>query len=307
MNLQDLEKDGFKDQFDAEMGRRPPVNPSTRRSNLVLYTKDGHSLSMENHWREATCFLVLSGPSTKELNLKLLERRGVVTMCVNNSWSLIKPTIWTAVDNPSGFMDTGWKDPSILKLVPYGKVAEKLGVRKDKGFRWSAKQVCDMPNILMYKRNEKFVLENYLTEDTVNWGNHKKFQDKLGCRGSRSVMLAAMRLLYYFGFSKVYLVGADFNMVEGQQNYGFPQERTPESCVGNNNTYRDLDIRFKALRPLMEATGFRVFNTNPKSKLEAFDHVPYEDACREFDKFQPPEGGFKTDGWYTWFKAKKVK
>ena len=77
-----------------------------------------------------------------------------------------------------------------------------------------------MPNVWYYKRNDYFKPDEYLSEPTVNWGNHQKTVDKLGCGGSRSVMLAAFRLLYYLGFKTIVLVGADFKMAPDRK-YAF--------------------------------------------------------------------------------------
>ena len=54
-------------------------------------------------------------------------------MCVNNSWSLLRPTLWTCVDDPCTMLDIGWKDPGIMKLVPYGKEKARLGLKMDDG------------------------------------------------------------------------------------------------------------------------------------------------------------------------------
>jgi len=295
-----LVKDGYRDQNDARESRRPPPT-SKKQSNLLLYNKQGHSFCMEDHWKGATAFLVLSGPSSNELDLSKIQRRGVVTMAVNNAWSLVRPTIWTSVDDPCTFLDAGWKDPGILKLVPYGLINKRLGTKHGGKWRWSGKTVGEMPNLLFYKRNEHFKVNEYLHEDTVNWGNHKKVVDSLGCGGSRSVMLAAMRLLFYLGFRTVNLVGCDFKMSE-EKKYAFPQERCAGAIRGNNNTYRDLNIRFKALRPLMEAQGMKVFNCNPNSGLEAFDHKPYDACVAEADRFNDP-AALDTFGWYDTVKA----
>lgn len=294
--FQRFANDKFRNTEDQGQSRRVPHQPK-QKTGLVLYTPRGHSVSLENQYHGESAFLVLSGPSAKDLDLPrtLQGQRGVVTMCVNNSWSLVKPNLWTAVDDPNTFLDAGWKDPSILKLVPYGKEDHRLGLKTTGGFKWSGKRVRDMPNVFYYKRNDRFDPDTYLHEDTVNWGCHQNVKDKLGCQGSRSVMLAAVRLLYYFGFKNVYLVGADFNMQEGSGAYAFGQHKDRKGAKGNNNTYRDLNIRFKYMRKMMEDSGFHIYNTFKGSKLEAFDHVPYDEAVKRvterFNHIDPV-------GWY---------
>lgn len=114
-------------------------------------------------------------------------------------------------------------------------------------------------------------------------------------------MLAAFRLLYYLGFKTIVLVGADFKMAPDRK-YAFPQERDRLSIKGNNNTYRDLNIRFKYIKPQLDAAGVKVFNTCPDSGLEAFEHIPYDQAVqRVASRFDPTK--INPDGWYSWRKA----
>ena len=77
------------------------------RNGLRLYTTDFDSVSLCDFYRGRQAFLVLSGPALADLNLALLDRRGIVTMGVNNSWSVYRPTLWTCVDSPGRFIDTG--------------------------------------------------------------------------------------------------------------------------------------------------------------------------------------------------------
>lgn len=292
----DFARDNWKNTEDKKQGRRLSDH-SKMGSGMMLYNSKGHSVSWENHWKGESAFLVLSGPSAKQVDLGLLEgNRGIVTMAVNNAWSLLRPTLWTAVDDPNTFMDVGWKDPGIMKLVPYGKMEHRLGLKKaDGSFIWSGKRVNQVPNVWFYHRNDRFDPDTYLWEDTVNWGCHQSVRDKLGCKGSRSVMLAAVRLLYYLGFRNIYLVGADFKMVEGPGAYAFGQSKDRGGVKGNMNTYRDLNVRFKHMRPMMEEAGLKIYNTYADSGLVAFDHMPFDKAVAKVaERFQH----FDPVGWY---------
>ncbi|MFO0081170.1 MAG: hypothetical protein ACK55O_00955, partial [Phycisphaerales bacterium] len=88
------------------------------RDGLRLYTADFDSVSLGGFYRGRSAFLILSGPSLTQIDLSALNKRGVVTMAVNNAWAVHRPTLWTCVDDPGRFIDTGWKDPGILKFVP---------------------------------------------------------------------------------------------------------------------------------------------------------------------------------------------
>lgn len=265
---------------------------------MFLYTHQGQSVGLRNFYRNAPVFMLLSGPSLSNLDLSLLrERRGILTMGVNNSWSVFKPNLWISVDDPGNFIDAGWKDPSITKFVPMGHSPKYLVVKEaDGSFRGSQFRVNEMPAVYYFRRNHMFRPHQFLHENTVNWGCGDEETDELGCKGGRSVMLAGVKMLYYLGFRTIYLLGADFKMEHGKQNYAFAQDRSQSSVNGNNSTYEKLNKRFSALKPELETAGLKIFNCYKHSGLTAFPYLPYKDAIQQasgkFDKM------VDTAGWY---------
>lgn len=272
-------------------------NLSSQASRLTLYTSNGESVSLEDFYRGKPLFLILSGPSLKNYDLSLLNQRGVVTMGVNNSWAVYKPNLWVSVDDPGNFLDIGWKDPSIIKFCPMSSYNRRLIVKeKDGTFRNSQFKTNDMPAVFYFRRNGKFNAETFLTENSVNWGNAEGVVDHLGWKGSRSVMLAAIRLVHYLGFREVYLLGADFKMELGAQNYAFQQHRHEGSVKGNNSIYRSLNERFEALKPHFEKSNFKVYNCYKESGLTVFPHLSYDQALARATKTCSKP--IDTEGWY---------
>lgn len=273
----------------------------------MLYTALGESVNLEGLYRDASCFLLCGGPSLASAPLAELGAAGVVTMAVNNAWLSHRPHLWTSVDRPGSFLDFRWRDPSILKIVPLAHLDTQLHEKVVDGpydgdvwrgkFRKSPVRVCELPNVLFYRRNEKFDAASYLNEGTINWGCHGKVKDALGHGGVRSVMLVAIRLLHYLGFGRVYLLGCDFNMGT-QQQYGFGDQRKgPPGQRSNNRAYSVLNARFAAVRPQLEASGMRVLNCTPGSGLTAFPQFPIRKALLEAVQrinAKPDSGG----GWY---------
>jgi len=267
------------------------------RNGLRLYTTDFDDVSLCDFYRGRQAFLLLSGPSLAEMDLAPLAQRGIVTMGVNNSWSVHRPTLWVCVDNPGRFIDTGWKDAGILKFAPMELWNVRLRVRKADGtMRPSAFRVCQMPGVLLYRRSERFDPTTFLDEDVVCWGNHTKVTDALGVKGKRSVMMAALRLLHYLGFHTVYLLGADFRMTE-QRGYAFPEVRTPQAVRHNTLLFEALNTRFAAMRDYFKRSRFSVFNCTPDSGLTAFPHLPFEQAVAKASAECGKAVG--TRGWYT--------
>ena len=266
------------------------------RDGLRLYTADFDSVSLGGFYRGRSAFLILSGPSLTQVDLTQLNKRGIVTMGVNNSWSVHRPTLWTCVDDPGRFIDTGWKDPGILKFVPTCCWDKRLRIQNPDGtMRNSAFRVRQMPSVLFFRRADHFDHERFLTGDSVPWGNDAKHADSLGITGKRSVMLVALRLLHHLGFGTVYLLGCDFKMA-GDRKYAFSEDRTKEAIRHNNILYESLQKRFEALKPHFDQHGFKVINCSPGSELGVFERMEFADAVAAAGA----ECGKEVDtaGWY---------
>ena len=274
------------------------------RKNCELYNCDGDRVPMHTMGQGKDVFLMCSGPSLNDMDLSLLSGRGIVVMGLNNSPSVLAerglpmPQLWTCVDTPRHFIEQIWKDPAIMKFAPYGHIGTKLKARTPEGkFVDSVFTVDKCPNVWYYKRESKFEVSSFLTKTDFTWGNREKVVDDLGIEGSRSVMLVAVKLLYYLGFKRVNLIGADFHMEVGRQNYAFKQNRTEGSVKNNNKTYENLNRRFEALRPKFHDAGFTVRNCTLNSGLVAFDFFPFEEAVKEASQ-EVTEKPILTEGHY---------
>lgn len=264
------------------------INPAP-----MLFTRDGHNLWLADLYRGNSAFLILGGPSfgklvNSEQRLGLgsssfsikecLKYPGVLTMAINNSAKTLRPNLWCCVDDPTHFIKSIWLDPTISKFVPLDHAEKKIFDNE----RWEImnRVVGDCPNVYYYRRNEHFQHEQFLTENTFNWGNH----GDLG--GGRSVMLVAVRMLYYLGFRTIYLLGCDFHMDENYK-YHFDQDRTKSSQKGNNSTYEKLIQRFALLQPIFEQYNLTIYNCNPDSHLRVFPFISFEEAFLRTIKDMP--------------------
>lgn len=263
----------------------------------MLFTRDGHNVFLGDLYRGCPAFLICGGPSLTSHDLSLLSRRGVLTCSVNNAATVVKTNLWCSVDDPTHFHDVIWRDPGILKFIPLCHMEKHFIVRDELGgFQNSHEKVGDMPGVFGYRRNEDFRADQWLYEDTFNWGNNGNRTDSLGNKGSRSIMYVALRLLFYLGVRTVYLVGCDFRMTYGEQNYAFLQDRSKGSVAGNNSSYKILNARLRQLKPLFDAEGYRILNCTPNSGLTVFPHLPFEQAVEEATALLPRE--INTEGMY---------
>lgn len=280
----------------------------------MLLKSSLEKISLKNQYINSKAFLILGGPSFGEFiasNNKILiggrflthreclRYPGFITMSVNNSVKTFRPDLWTCVDPPNRFIKSIWLDPRIQKFIPECHKDKKIFDSE----KWQLTNhiVKECPNTFFYYRNDKFNHETFLTEDTFNWGNHKD----LG--GGRSVMLVAIRMLYYLGIRTVYLLGCDFKM-DANKGYHFDQDRSISSQNNNNSTYMKMQERFTKLRPIFEKENFYIFNCNPNSHLTAFPYIDFESALKLSVSNMPKNIiNERTEGLYERDKDKKDK
>lgn len=238
-----------------------------------FFTREAAPLPLIGHYRGGSAFLLCNGPSMAQLNLSLLNKPGVITFGMNNGPRTFRPTFWTCVDDPKRFIKSIWLDPRITKFVPQAHFEKRIFDNE----KWedSEIKVGECPNIIGYRRNEKFMADRFLFESSVNWGNHRSFG------GGRSVMLPAFRILFLLGFRKVYLLGCDLKM-DANSKYHFNEQRSQGAINCNNSTYRRLkEEYFPQLKPFFDAEGFEVYNCNAESELKVFPFKPYDEAIKE--------------------------
>lgn len=272
----------------------------------MIFSRDGHNIWLSDTYKGSSAFLILGGPSFGKLmnskdkieiennkfvsNRSCLKHPGVLTMSVNNTPKTFRTNLWVSVDDPTHFIKSIWLDPTIQKFVPLDH-AEKF-IFDNESWQMTNIKAGDCPNTFFYRRNERFQPKQFLTENTFNWGNHKDYG------GGRSVMLVAIRMLYYLGIRKIYLLGCDFNMSDSNK-YHFKQDRTSSSIKGNNETYEKLKKNFEALLPVFETYQLSIYNCNSESSLKIFPYVSFKDAILECTKNMPKNiGKERTDGLY---------
>jgi hypothetical protein len=240
-----------------------------------FFTREGSQLNLLGHYRGGSIFIICNGPSFAALDHDKLRLPGIMTYGMNNGAATFRPNFWTCVDDPSRFLKSIWADPSIMKFVPQAHFEKKLFDSIDGKWQMTKTKVGECPNVVGYRRNEKFMAERFLFEDTINWGNHKDYG------GGRSVMLPVIRICFLLGFRKVYLLGCDFNMSE-EYTYHFDEQRAKGAVNCNRSTYNRLkDEYFPQLKPIFDEVGFEVYNCNPNSGLKVFPHVSFDDAVAE--------------------------
>ncbi len=293
-----------------------PDLSSKFKDPLILTDQDRNKITcLRNLLAGRPSFLVCGGPSANQFPLEMLDNRGCWSIAVNNmgGHSRFRPNAFTCSDPPKKFHNGIWLDPGIMKIIPIpktkrnrGKLREKLpdgsfrDLRDEKGEIVSS---CDCPNVWGYGRRSWMALdETFFTDVDAAWGNHNVGVKKTGQPKCVCTMLLAIRILYYLGSRRIFLVGVDFNMDSSRDllaNYAFGEERDDGACRSNNSHY---DIVNKQLCEMQEGGifkrfGLEIFNCFSNSGLRAFPYVPFEDAvgCATMGI---PSGPFDLRNWY---------
>lgn len=249
------------------------------KERIRIYHADGERVAMHNVLARRPAFLICCGPSLNQMDLSLLNQRGIVTMGINNSPAVFKPNYWICGDTPRRFIEQIWKDSTITKFVPHGRRNMFLRVRDaDGNLEDSAFRIYQMPNTYFFNRGEWFAAKYFLDDVDFPWGTDNKTSDAYGIRGFKSTMLLALKMLWYLGAGTVYLLSCDFKMQNGAQNYAFKQHRTPEEVQLNTEVFNALNKRLKELQPHFARAGFNVVNCTPDSGLKVFPYMDYAEA-----------------------------
>lgn len=284
--------------FMTDVVPKPAKATKTAPDCDFLFTGSGVSAKcFQNAFFNQSIILVGGGPSLKKLDLSKLNQPGVMLAAMNNVAAMIRPHLWFIVDVPHNFSPKVWNDPAIIKIVKDehdGRIIRKLD---NKTGKWvdSHNKARDLPNTYFFKRDKVFTPSTFLTQPLVAWRNQRweKHEECPECdewkdvpgdepwknseTTSRSVMFPAIRVLFWMGFRRIFLLGCDFKMDQSEP-YSFDETVSKDYAHRNNHKFKWLNKFFKVLRPHFEEYGLKIYNATDGSHLNAFERVTYEQA-----------------------------
>lgn len=305
-NIVDQPENIFENLEDTETFQvsKPTLEPfqigKYLQSAPMVFSKQGHSLWLGDMYKGRAAFLILGGPSFKEIleghserydapYIELLKQPGFLTASVNNAIDSFRTDLWFSTDKPSQFVKSVWLDPKVMKFSPF--VHSEHPVYDNDAGKFTNILAGDCPNSWFFKRNDYFKADTFLEEATFNWGNLADYG------GKRTVMLIAIKMLYYLGVRTIFLLGCDFYM-DKNTTYHFNQKRHKSSIDSNMSTYARLKERFAELRPLFETNNFHILNCNPLSSLRTFEFIDVDDAIEVALHEFPDLKTERTEGLY---------
>jgi hypothetical protein len=201
----------------------------------------------DRHYKKR-CFLIGTGPSINSQDLSVLKDE--ISMGVN---CLYKSGIKTTYHIVVG------RDP--FNVIPTNEGTEKFyqelrTIGSSRTFlggsmgRWFLKNKIFGGSIVIKEIGELDIWNNF-NHDIV----------KKGIRGGRNVICSALQLLYYMGFSEVYLLGCDFDYTKG---HSYDNE-------GNNSCdWKRVQSSLSVINRIYEDNNRHIYNCTPNSKLEVF-------------------------------------
>jgi hypothetical protein len=236
-------------------------------------------------------------------------------MAVNNvaGHSRFRPNAFICADPPSKFHDGILRDSSIMKFVPTPKLHKRRGrVRtkingefkdweKDGKYKQS---ILDCPNVWGFERRSWLEPDtSFFTDPGAAWGNLNVGVERTGQPKTVCTLLLGLRLLYYLGARRIFLVGVDFHMDSTKDildNYSFGEERDENACRSNNAQYQIVNKWLCDLQTngVFKQFGLEIYNCNENSKLRAFSYVPFDTAIDNIREGIPKEP-YDCRNWYS--------
>ena len=245
----------------------------------VCTDRAGREGGVANLYYGADIYLLLGGPSVLKLDLNKLNQRGIVSMAVNNAALTHRTNMFICGDPPRKFHDAIWRDPSIMCFVPETKLWNEMYEKKNNGqIRSAGEQIKYQPSVIGYRRNSFFDPETFLSEPSINFGNSRRSDNDW--EPVLSTMFSALKMCYWLGAFRVYLLGCDWEWDYKKQPYSFEMTRGVNVYASNNNSYRKMTPMLRALKPHFDAAGFEVYNCNIRSKLKVFPYRSFDEAIR---------------------------
>lgn len=251
-------------------------------------------VNLNGLWYPSSGFLVCGGPSINKLPYQRLRERGIISLGVNQIAAHVPVDAWCFSDPQTKFHHGLFLDPKCITFAPIPKLRHHIIAKlPNKKFQGMECRVRHCPSSFGFYRTTTFDAKTFLTSETAYWGRGGKQPEKDKPFQCLCTMLLGFRLMHYLGCPRIYLLGVDFWMEEGQQAYAFKQEK-----AARNGRYRKENEYLKELKPIFDKVGFEVFNCNKESKCDVFKYVPFEEALEDCRGGVPLEP-FDTEHYYS--------
>lgn len=224
----------------------------------------------KNIHKGKVCFIVGNGPSMTFADLDMINNLDVSSFACNKIYLAFQNTKW----RPDYYLVS---DSKIVQDINF----EKTGLKKENMF---------------FPRKFKGEIDfgNFYETLEHNWLEHGDFSTDAykGVYQCETIIAEAIQLAYYMGFSKVYIIGVDFNynmknvnnkdltFENGEGNY-FIKDYAAKGEVLNLPNQESNILGFKAARKAFEDDGREIYNATRGGKLEVFERRNLDEVFAE--------------------------
>lgn len=263
----------------------PLLSIQARTQNFILkhfrHTPYGRYMAkIHNAHLGESCFIIGNGPSLTVDDLNTLHSKGIDTFAVNRIYQIFPQTPW----RPTYYVST---DAVMLrdKLEDADKIPAKIKFIPLQNKYYLGIKLKGAKYFFRNDRREKDQPEGFSLDCT----------DQVNIRGT--VTIACMQLAMHLGYKHIYLLGIDHNFDKiitengeviidpSVKNYfieGYDDDVINEVQHDLGNTTR----AYYDVRRFINKTDVKIYNATRKTKLEAFEHVTFEEALKQIEARQ---------------------
>lgn len=216
---------------------------------------------LKGTYKGKRCFLIGTGPSLTMEDLELIKDEITFSMnsiCLAFDKTNFRPTFY-GIHDITAFHN--------YKNYIYDYKLENVFI----GLGQIKEQDCEKDWI-------KFPLDNIYNRVEYGYGYKGKFSKNAYLRvyDGYTIAFSLLQIIYYMGFSEVYLLGIDCDYSVGSASNHFIEDSTEKICT--RNTGRQMYVAYRSAVKFCKKHNFKIYNCSRGGKLDLFEKKKLEDV-----------------------------
>ena len=209
------------------------------------------------------CFIVATGPSLRVQDLDKLHENGEICISMNRIFNIFDKTQWRPDYYMIGDMEM---IEDLSEQIADLKLPYKFVATEPKSYWKNPKSKGSIPY--------KLLLRGYIHNTPQFSANVERGV----CHGTNITYLC-IQLAVYMGFSKIYLLGVDFNYTPNVYDAAnhFEGCDTPQNRIRLNPIYPEkVQLSYEVAKQYCDREQIHVYNATRGGKLEVYDRVDFD-------------------------------
>ena len=220
------------------------------------------------------CVVIGNGPSLKVDDLEKISSLSISSFACNRIYKIFPQTKW----RPSYYFMSD-------KLLLDDSVSDLDEIPFDRRFFPESFREIIKQGVFYYPGPEYY---DYEKEAKFSFDASK------GVYGGGTVTYEMIQFAYYMGFSKIYLIGVDFNYIidnplndrtysyNGENNYFIKDYLKPGEVAAMPNVNANL-LAYQAAKEASKQKGFIIRNATRGGKLEVFERIDLDELLYDWN------------------------